>query len=60
VNHTLNPAPLAPTKFSYRSLLADVVQPVHISDLCQLLVVVSEQAAKTLADKKVQEWLKRK
>ncbi|KAI4350841.1 hypothetical protein L6164_005250 [Bauhinia variegata] len=45
-------ATLGPSKFTYRSLLADIIQPQHLKELCSVLVLVSGQAAKTLADKK--------
>ncbi|KAJ7973841.1 protein tesmin/TSO1-like CXC 5 [Quillaja saponaria] len=45
-------ASLGPSKFSYRSLLADIIQPQHLKELCSVLVLVSGQAAKTLADQK--------
>ncbi|AES76818.2 putative transcription factor Tesmin family [Medicago truncatula] len=42
----------SPSKLKYRSLLSDVVQPHHLKELCSVLVLVSGQAAKTLADQK--------
>ncbi|CAK8534026.1 unnamed protein product [Lathyrus sativus] len=42
----------SPSKLKYRSLLADIVQPHHLKELCSVLVLVSGQAAKTLADQK--------
>ncbi|PNX92635.1 protein tesmin/TSO1-like CXC 5-like, partial [Trifolium pratense] len=42
----------SPQKLKYRSLLADIVQPHHLKELCSVLVLVSGQAAKTLADQK--------
>ncbi|XP_038696020.1 protein tesmin/TSO1-like CXC 5 isoform X2 [Tripterygium wilfordii] len=45
-------ATLGPSKFTYRSLLADIVQPRDLNELCSVLVVVSEETAKTLADQK--------
>ncbi|RYR57454.1 hypothetical protein Ahy_A05g023188 [Arachis hypogaea] len=64
VNHVRSPAPspslpslpgtrvgtatLGPSKFSYRSLLADIIQPQHLKELCSVLVLLSGQAAKTL------------
>ncbi|CAL9135126.1 unnamed protein product [Musa textilis] len=56
----INTAPMASTKVTYRSLLADVVQPEHIRDLCKLLVMVSGEVAETFADRKVQEKLAEK
>ncbi|KAJ7969589.1 protein tesmin/TSO1-like CXC 5 [Quillaja saponaria] len=68
VNHTWGSAPssslssmpgarvgttsLGPSKFTYRSLLADIIQPQHLKELCSVLVLVSGQAAKKLADQK--------
>ncbi|KAL1356647.1 hypothetical protein HN51_008639 [Arachis hypogaea] len=68
VNHVRSPAPspslpslpgtrvgtatLGPSKFSYRSLLADIIQPQHLKELCSVLVLLSGQAAKTLTDQK--------
>ncbi|XP_020218334.1 protein tesmin/TSO1-like CXC 5 [Cajanus cajan] len=45
-------ATLGPSKFMYRSLLADIIQPQHLKELCSVLVLVSGQAAKTLTDQK--------
>ncbi|KAH1241119.1 Protein tesmin/TSO1-like CXC 5 [Glycine max] len=69
VNHVRGPAPssslspvsgarvgtatLGPSKFMYRSLLADIIQPEHLKELCSVLVLVSGQAAKTLTDQKI-------
>ncbi|KAE9597586.1 putative transcription factor Tesmin family [Lupinus albus] len=36
------------SKLMYRSLLADIIQPQHLKELCSVLVLVSVQAAKTL------------
>ncbi|KAL5729179.1 hypothetical protein ACHQM5_002161 [Ranunculus cassubicifolius] len=52
VGRVLNPALLGSSKFTYRSLLADILQPRDVKELCSVLVVVSGQAAKTLSDKK--------
>ncbi|KAK4283804.1 hypothetical protein QN277_000717 [Acacia crassicarpa] len=46
-------ATLGPSKFTYRSLLADIIQPQHLKELCSVLVLVSGQAAKTLTDQKM-------
>ncbi|XP_028774023.1 protein tesmin/TSO1-like CXC 5 isoform X2 [Neltuma alba] len=46
-------ATLGPSKFTYRSLLADIIQPHHLKELCSVLVLVSGQAAKTLTDQKM-------
>ncbi|KAK9130908.1 hypothetical protein Sjap_011395 [Stephania japonica] len=52
VPHVVNPAVFNTSKFTYRSLLADVIHPDDVKELCSLLVVVSGEAAKTLADRK--------
>ncbi|XP_042429934.1 protein tesmin/TSO1-like CXC 5 isoform X1 [Zingiber officinale] len=48
-------APVASNKVTYRSLLADVIQPEHARDLCKVLVVMSEEVAKKIAERRVQE-----
>ncbi|KAF9616478.1 hypothetical protein IFM89_029775 [Coptis chinensis] len=48
----VNPGIHGSSKSAYRSLLADVVHPQDVKELCSLLVVVSGEAAKTLAEKK--------
>ncbi|XVF88561.1 hypothetical protein PTKIN_Ptkin19aG0060700 [Pterospermum kingtungense] len=40
------------SKFSYRSLLADIIQKQDLKELCSVLVVLSGEAAKTLADER--------
>ncbi|KAA8523128.1 hypothetical protein F0562_009551 [Nyssa sinensis] len=45
-------AALGPSKFTYRSLLADIIQPQDLKELCSVLVVYSREAAKTFADKR--------
>ncbi|KAK4370244.1 hypothetical protein RND71_009719 [Anisodus tanguticus] len=47
-----NAAALGPSKFTYRSLLADLIQPHDIKELCAILVVYAREAAKMLADEK--------
>ncbi|KAK7314464.1 hypothetical protein VNO77_32988 [Canavalia gladiata] len=57
---SLSPAPgarvgtaaLGPSKFMYRSLLADIIQPQHLKELCSVLVLVAGQTGKTLTDQK--------
>ncbi|KAL0333893.1 UNVERIFIED_CONTAM: protein tesmin/TSO1-like CXC 5 [Sesamum angustifolium] len=44
-----NAAVLSPSKFTYRSLLADIIQPQDLKELCSVLVVYSAEAAKMLA-----------
>ncbi|XP_010526465.1 PREDICTED: protein tesmin/TSO1-like CXC 5 [Tarenaya hassleriana] len=41
-----------PSKFVYRSLLADIIQPQDVKALCSVLVAVAGEAAKTLADQR--------
>ncbi|WOL17055.1 protein tesmin/TSO1-like CXC 5 isoform X1 [Canna indica] len=55
VSHAINPIRLVPAKVTYRSLLADVVQPEYIGDFCQHLVVLSEQVAQSFADRKIED-----
>ncbi|KAE9464462.1 hypothetical protein C3L33_03628, partial [Rhododendron williamsianum] len=43
-----NSASLGPSKSTYRSLLADIIQPQDLKELCSVLVVFSEEVAKTL------------
>ncbi|KAL1325751.1 hypothetical protein AAHE18_13G182600 [Arachis hypogaea] len=45
-------ATLGPSKFIYRSVLADILQPEHLKELCSVLVLLSGQAAKTVTDQK--------
>ncbi|OVA20322.1 CRC domain [Macleaya cordata] len=49
----VNPAVFGSSKFTYRSLLADIVHTQDVKELCSLLVVISGEAAKTLGDKNV-------
>ncbi|PIA42658.1 hypothetical protein AQUCO_02000243v1 [Aquilegia coerulea] len=51
----VNPAAHGSSKSTYRSLLADVVHPQDVKELCSLLVIVSSEAGKTLAEKKATE-----
>lgn len=52
VARVANPTLLGSSKFTYRSLLADILQPRDVKELCSVLVVVAEQAAKSLSGKK--------
>uniref|UniRef100_A0A5B7A9F0 CRC domain-containing protein n=1 Tax=Davidia involucrata TaxID=16924 RepID=A0A5B7A9F0_DAVIN len=52
VSRVGNTAALGPSKFTYRSLLADIIQPQDLKELCSVLVVYSGEAAKTLADRR--------
>ncbi|KAK6248549.1 hypothetical protein QUC31_020114 [Theobroma cacao] len=45
-------AAVGPSKFTYRSLLADIIQKQDLRELCSVLVVLSGEAAKTLADQR--------
>ncbi|XWS26832.1 hypothetical protein CRYUN_Cryun26dG0063900 [Craigia yunnanensis] len=45
-------AAVGPSKFTYRSLLADIIQKQDLKELCSVLVVLSGEAAKTLADQR--------
>ncbi|XP_031488748.1 protein tesmin/TSO1-like CXC 5 [Nymphaea colorata] len=55
VSHSVVPTALGSSKFSYRSLLADVVQPEDVKELCKLLVVVSAEADKAFRGKNSQK-----
>ncbi|MCL7033823.1 hypothetical protein MKW94_002104, partial [Papaver nudicaule] len=43
----VNPASTGSSKPTYRSLLADVLQPQQIKDLCRIMVVVANEVSKT-------------
>ncbi|XP_059287695.1 protein tesmin/TSO1-like CXC 5 isoform X1 [Lycium ferocissimum] len=45
-------AALGPSKLTYRSLLADLIQPHDIKELCSVLVVYAREVAKMLADER--------
>ncbi|GMP59829.1 hypothetical protein CsSME_00022947 [Camellia sinensis var. sinensis] len=45
-------ATLGPSKFAYRSLLADIIQQQDLRELCSVLMVYSAEAAKTLTDQR--------
>ncbi|XP_008800911.2 protein tesmin/TSO1-like CXC 5 [Phoenix dactylifera] len=55
VTHGINPNQAGSSKVTYRSPLADIVQPEDVKELCKLLVMVSGEAAKTFADQKAYE-----
>nr|BAB61216.1 P0460E08.26 [Oryza sativa Japonica Group] len=55
INQPVHPPTLGPFKVTYRPLLADIVQPGDVKELCKLLVVVSGNAAKAYAGKKSQD-----
>ncbi|XP_022749829.1 protein tesmin/TSO1-like CXC 5 [Durio zibethinus] len=52
VSHAGTTAGVGPSKFTYRSLLADIIQNQDLKELCSVLVVLSGEAAKTLADQR--------
>ncbi|XP_059433207.1 protein tesmin/TSO1-like CXC 5 isoform X2 [Corylus avellana] len=43
-------AALGPSKFTYRSLLADIIQPQDVRELCSVLVVLAGEAARTITE----------
>ncbi|KAL3532467.1 hypothetical protein ACH5RR_005988 [Cinchona calisaya] len=47
-----NPAGMGPSKFTYRSLLSDIIQPQDLKELCSVLVVYSAEAANMIADER--------
>ncbi|XP_022750181.1 protein tesmin/TSO1-like CXC 5 [Durio zibethinus] len=49
VSCTANTASLRSSKFTYRSLLADILQPQDVAELCSVLVLVSSEAGRALA-----------
>ncbi|XP_019151410.1 PREDICTED: protein tesmin/TSO1-like CXC 5 isoform X2 [Ipomoea nil] len=49
-SHAGNAAALGPSKFTYRSLMADIIQPQDVMDVCSFLVSCSREAAKMLSD----------
>ncbi|KAH7658302.1 Lin-54 family protein [Dioscorea alata] len=55
VARAVNSAPSGSSKLVYRPLLADIVQPEDVKELCKLLVVVSAEAAKPFSDRKIHE-----
>ncbi|KAH7682470.1 Lin-54 family protein [Dioscorea alata] len=55
VARAVNSATPGPSKVVYRPLLADIIQPDDVKELCKLLVVVSGEAAKRFADTKVHD-----
>ncbi|XP_057505977.1 protein tesmin/TSO1-like CXC 5 [Actinidia eriantha] len=48
----VNSATTGPSKFTYRSLLADIIQPQDLKELCSVLTVFSAEAGNTLADQR--------
>ncbi|XP_022961312.1 protein tesmin/TSO1-like CXC 5 [Cucurbita moschata] len=55
VAHAGSPAAPGTSKFSFRSLLADLVQPHDLKELCSVLVVLSSEVAKNIAEKRIAE-----
>lgn len=47
-----NNAPVGPSKFTYRSLLADVIHSDDMKELCAVLVVYASEAARVLSDER--------
>ncbi|XP_073043287.1 protein tesmin/TSO1-like CXC 5 [Primulina eburnea] len=47
-----NVAALGPSKFTYRSLLADIIQPQDVKELCSVLVVYGGEAAKMISEER--------
>ncbi|KAL2479792.1 Protein tesmin/TSO1-like CXC 5 [Abeliophyllum distichum] len=47
-----NGSALGASKFTYRSLLGDIIQPQDLKELCSVLVVYSGEAAKMLAEER--------
>ncbi|XWS17286.1 hypothetical protein CRYUN_Cryun33cG0054200 [Craigia yunnanensis] len=52
VSRAGTPAAVGPSKFTYRSLLADIIQKQDLKELCSVLVVLSGEAAMTLSDQR--------
>ncbi|KAI4377391.1 hypothetical protein MLD38_015025 [Melastoma candidum] len=50
VTHTSNGVSPGLSKCAYRSLLADLIQPNDVKELCSVLVVLSADVAKTFAE----------
>lgn len=48
-------AALGPSKFTYRSLLADIIQPQDVRELCSVLVVLAGEAARTVTEKQAED-----
>ncbi|RWR72461.1 protein tesmin/TSO1-like protein CXC 5 [Cinnamomum micranthum f. kanehirae] len=50
--HVANPAVSGSSKLTYRSLLADTVQPENVKELCRRLAFVSREAAQKIAERR--------
>ncbi|KAI3810773.1 hypothetical protein L1987_20395 [Smallanthus sonchifolius] len=48
--HVANATSVGPSKFTYRSLLADLIRPEDMKELCSVLVVYANEAARMIAD----------
>uniref|UniRef100_N1R3I4 Uncharacterized protein n=1 Tax=Aegilops tauschii TaxID=37682 RepID=N1R3I4_AEGTA len=55
IGQSAHPHMMGPFKVTYRPLLADIIQPGDVKELCKLLVTVSGQAAKAYTGRKIQE-----
>ncbi|CAM0882592.1 unnamed protein product [Alopecurus aequalis] len=55
VSQSAHPHMMGPFKVTYRPLLADIIQPGDVKELCKLLVTVSGQAAKAYTGRKIQD-----
>ncbi|KAG6431761.1 hypothetical protein SASPL_109844 [Salvia splendens] len=52
VDHPVSTPALGSLKLTYRSLLADIIQPQDLKELCSVLAVYSREAAKMLAEER--------
>ncbi|KAH6778998.1 Tesmin/TSO1-like CXC domain-containing protein [Perilla frutescens var. hirtella] len=52
VTRPVSTSTLGSLKFTYRSLLADIIQPQDLKELCSVLVVYSREAATMLAEER--------
>ncbi|XP_057764663.1 protein tesmin/TSO1-like CXC 5 isoform X2 [Salvia miltiorrhiza] len=52
VAHPVSTPTLGSLKFTYRSLLADIIQPQDLKELCSVLAVYSREAAKMLTEER--------
>uniref|UniRef100_A0ACD5VGT6 Uncharacterized protein n=1 Tax=Avena sativa TaxID=4498 RepID=A0ACD5VGT6_AVESA len=55
VSQSAHPHMMGPFKVTYRPLLADIIQPGDVKELCKLLVTVSGQATKAYTGRKNQD-----
>ncbi|KAM0896055.1 hypothetical protein ACQ4PT_023431 [Festuca glaucescens] len=54
-SQSVHPHMMGPFKVTYRPLLADIIQPGDVKELCKLLVTVSGQATKAYTGRKIQD-----